>query len=835
MIGQRKRWHPQGKVFFPVLFACLVLIFSFDFFHRESLGNLPAVSPEQSGETGARKIRIVIGTITLEEPRIILHLGKGKEKPERPILELLPSVNRGAMSNGFIELELKDSLQLLIVRKGDFTIRDFTPEMGGKASFSGGFNYTFLDKKKAEIRGNGSGNLALSALMPTPVGAGTVSVTIEQGIYGPSVFNQVMGQFPFSVQGDEIKLKAARLTMGTIQVATSQQAVDVKDVRLQGDVAYQFKTGRVEVSSLRGNLPPAGEFSGSLSTNIKEPLTFKVFIATPSFDLAKIYDTVKAYMPTDYRKWSVQGKASAQTEIEGTYSQKAFSLKGSHRSTVTGGGLSANDGSKAVQGVNGKASVTFGYSSLSDKLEFTSAGESSGGEFLWGTYYNDFSQYMARADASGIIQFNGDRPFDVKGKADVFGAGNVTFSGTGQNDEQRYEVDGKEISFKKLDEIFWESYFKQNLLPLAGLQIDGSSSFSLKILKKGQQTDMNGHIIIDDTSLTIPAQNISISGMRLNLPFNLGYPKAKSSGKAQPGLLEMKSAEKDRIRTRDLRIPLLLWGNKLRLPEDAIIHVARGDLLIKDFAADDILSPERKISCGLRINNVSLRPIERSFTLSPITGTFSADYPKVEYYRDALTAGGKTIISIFGGEIEIGDVSIERLTSASRKIDTGIFFRDINLDKVTERIAIGKITGIIQGSIKGLEMEYGQPTRFVLDVDSVETKGVSQRISVEAIQSISILGSGSGMMGVLNRGILSFFKDYPYSHIGILATLENDVFIVRGKIHDGSTEYLVKRGFLRGVDVVNQNPDNKISFKDMEERLKRIFESRKAGASPVVQ
>ncbi len=87
-------------------------------------------------------------------------------------------------------------------------------------------------------------------------------------------------------------------------------------------------------------------------------------------------------------------------------------------------------------------------------------------------------------------------------------------------------------------------------------------------------------------------------------------------------------------------------------------------------------------------------------------------------------------------------------------------------------------------------MEYGQPTRFVPDIDSVDTKGVSQRISVEAIQNISILGTCSGMMGVLNRGILSFFKDYPYSHIGILATLANDVFIVRGKIHDAALNTL---------------------------------------------
>ncbi len=283
-----------------------------------------------------------------------------------------------------------------------------------------------------------------------------------------------------------------------------------------------------------------------------------------------------------------------------------------------------------------------------------------------------------------------------------------------------------------------------------------------------------------------------------------------SSDIAKRGLFEIKSAEKDQIKLLDVSIPILLSRNNLRMPEDAVIHMTSGDVIITGFADDDILSPGRKISCGFRINKVNLRPIQGSFTLSPITGTISAYYPKVEYYRDALTANGSTKVAVFGGEIEMGDVSIERLFSASRKINASLSFKNINLEQVTEKIAVGEMTGIIQGSLRDFEMEYGQPTRFVLDIDSVDTSGVSQSISVEAIQSISILGTGSGMSGVLNRGIMSFFKDYPYSRIGIQAKLENDVFTVRGKIHSGGNEYLVKWGFLRGVDVVNQNPDNKI-------------------------
>jgi hypothetical protein len=52
--------------------------------------------------------------------------------------------------------------------------------------------------------------------------------------------------------------------------------------------------------------------------------------------------------------------------------------------------------------------------------------------------------------------------------------------------------------------------------------------------------------------------------------------------------------------------------------------------------------------------------------------------------------------------------------------------------------------------------------------------------------------------------------------------LRNDRLTIRGTIHDGGKEYLVRRGFLRGVDVINQNPDNVISWRDLQERVGRI-------------
>jgi hypothetical protein len=87
----------------------------------------------------------------------------------------------------------------------------------------------------------------------------------------------------------------------------------------------------------------------------------------------------------------------------------------------------------------------------------------------------------------------------------------------------------------------------------------------------------------------------------------------------------------------------------------------------------------------------------------------------------------------------------------------------------------------------------------------------------------------------LKSGLNRFFKDYPYSRIGIRCTLENDNFNIRGKIIEGGKEYLIRRAFLRGIDVVNRDPYNMVSFKDMQERIGRVFQKDKEGQGPTIK
>jgi hypothetical protein len=71
-----------------------------------------------------------------------------------------------------------------------------------------------------------------------------------------------------------------------------------------------------------------------------------------------------------------------------------------------------------------------------------------------------------------------------------------------------------------------------------------------------------------------------------------------------------------------------------------------------------------------------------------------------------------------------------------------------------------------------------------------------------------------------------FFKEFPYAKIGVESALKNDVFTVRGLIHEDGVEYLVKRRFFSGINVINRNPDNRIGFSDMLERARRVTGER---------
>jgi hypothetical protein len=243
---------------------------------------------------------------------------------------------------------------------------------------------------------------------------------------------------------------------------------------------------------------------------------------------------------------------------------------------------------------------------------------------------------------------------------------------------------------------------------------------------------------------------------------------------------------------------------------------------------DDLLSPDKQVRFGLKMENINLGSLTQNLLEVEMPGTINADFGVMRYQNNRMASEGTAVINVFDGEIKASNFFAQDITLPSRKFGGDVAFQDINLEQLTGKIAIGRMSGNLRGSLKGFMMEYGQPSGFILEVESIKKKGVKQQISSDAINNISILGAGVG--GVLGRGITKYFKNFPYRKIGFRCVLKNDRFMVNGTIIEGDTEYLVRRGLFRGVDVINQNRNNVISFRDMEERIKRILRPAEANS-----
>jgi hypothetical protein len=194
--------------------------------------------------------------------------------------------------------------------------------------------------------------------------------------------------------------------------------------------------------------------------------------------------------------------------------------------------------------------------------------------------------------------------------------------------------------------------------------------------------------------------------------------------------------------------------------------------------------------------------------------------------RERMTAAGSLTGDLFGGRLDVRGVTVERPFSAGREIGADVNVDRIDLDRFSAALGVGRITGRLSGSMAGLRVAFGQPVAFHLKMESVPTKGVNQSVSLKAVNSISLVSTGSGLSSLGISLMATFFREFPYEKIGFECGLKNDIFTVRGLIHQDGVEYLVKRRFFAGIDVINGNPDNRISFSDMLERANRVTGER---------
>ncbi|MEJ2223120.1 MAG: hypothetical protein P8X80_20250, partial [Desulfobacterales bacterium] len=271
--------------------------------------------------------------------------------------------------------------------------------------------------------------------------------------------------------------------------------------------------------------------------------------------------------------------------------------------------------------------------------------------------------------------------------------------------------------------------------------------------------------------------------------------------------------------------------NRMSVKSPTKIQVPGGDLRMGSVQIEKLFSPDLAIHTRLEFDDIKLQPLLSKIWTRPIKGTLTGRLNSIRYENHNITTQGELKVDVFQGNIILSDLGASGIFTSAPVYKLNVKWKDLLLSEMTTDTAFGTIEGVLEGQVRDVEIAYGQPQRFNLLLETVKTKGVSQKISVKAVENIAQIGGGQSPFIGLAGAFASIFKKFPYEKIGIRASLENDVFTVNGIIREGGTEYLVKRGSFSGVNIVNQNPDNRVSFKDMVKRIKRI--SAKGG--PVVK
>ncbi|MGE4554392.1 MAG: hypothetical protein AB7D57_14875, partial [Desulfovibrionaceae bacterium] len=303
-----------------------------------------------------------------------------------------------------------------------------------------------------------------------------------------------------------------------------------------------------------------------------------------------------------------------------------------------------------------------------------------------------------------------------------------------------------------------------------------------------------------------------------------GVP-AERWGELRPGRIVTR-----RLDLRPAPLPVALWANRLFVRGRVELPLWGGSAGLAEVRCERPLGPDWDLSLRARLDGLDLSEVPGLGAWLPRGAvTLGGDLGRVRLSAARLEAPGEVNGTLFGGALTVNHVFALRPFSDSREAGCRVAARGVDLEPLSRAADFGRVTGRVDVTLDDLVVAYGQPASLDLTVQTSEPDDFDKEVSLKAVDNLSVLGTGSGI-GDLGVGIFSsFFKEFSYDRIGFRCTLNNDSFQLRGLIHRGGLEYLIKKPLFTGINVINRSPESGVSFSDMLDRVKRVTDQGAAG------
>ena len=524
--------------------------------------------------------------------------------------------------------------------------------------------------------------------------------------------------------------------------------------------------------------------------------------------------------------------SAEELRINGTWEAKAREpMKAAGHIRINQGRFASLDGTRV--GENLTLGGRFEISSRQDTKETSIAGklDIEQGEMLWGKFYGDLKSqrpslqfdgdYIAGADALRMRQLN----LALATVGRVAARGEI--EQTSKVPVLRLEIKSDDIQPAGFFEFFIRHTLNKSFPVLDQLAVGGRLGFAAKTQGTLDNLSVEGAIQLRGGEVQNKSKNWQVGPVQLELPFRIQYPGAGLSptpSNIPTGTLTIESARFGAEAMPATKTTVSLWNNALRFHQPIRLPIYGGVLEISDLAIRDLIGDPQAVSLSLEARNLQLQRLTEALGWYRFGGTLSGSIPKIEWDGGSLRSQAQIQVDVFGGRVQISKLEVESPFSSVPSVKLDALFRDIDLEQASETFAFGRISGTLEGTLNELAMTAGQPSQFRADVRSAEKPGVSQRISVESLNKITVLSSGTDA-GALYGGIAGFFDSFRYSKLGFKATLKNDNLSLRGVESRGDSEYLVVGSLLPpSVNVVSHT--QAIAFTELLRRLERIQESK---------
>src|SRR5690606_1268621 len=222
---------------------------------------------------------------------------------------------------------------------------------------------------------------------------------------------------------------------------------------------------------------------------------------------------------------------------------------------------------------------------------------------------------------------------------------------------------------------------------------------------------------------------------------------------------------------------------------------------------------------GLALDGLDVAELSAALGWPAFTGELSGTIPEARYADERVEFDGGLSMQLFGGEVSVGQLSMERPFGVLTTLPAYVGFEDIDLLALTGALDFGCISGKLDGRMPDLRLVDWRPVAFEALLRTDRHPGVRQRISQRAVQDLTSVGNSS-FVGSLQAQLIGFFDDFGYSRIGIGCTLVDEVCTMDGLGSVGEGFIIVQGSGLPRLTVVGYN--RRVDWPTLVERLAAV-------------